>query len=254
MSDARLLSLAGLLLLAPAATAQVRVEPASVRLAGPDASLFAACHAQQRRPRPSTAPEPPATRPATRTSPPWTNAASSRPSPTAPPPSPSGSMASRNEVAVRVEDSAQARDYHFENDIIPLLSRYGCNSSGCHGKAEGQNGFKLSVFGFDPAADYAAWSRRAAAGACCPAAPEMSLFLRKMSGPDAARRRRAHPPRHARVRDPRRLDRRRHAVRLGRRADGGRASASSRASGCSTRRRRSSCASSRGTATAARST
>ena len=48
------------------------------------------------------------------------------------------------------------RGMHFANDIVPVLSRFGCNASGCHGKAEGQNGFKLSVFGFDPAADYIA--------------------------------------------------------------------------------------------------
>ena len=59
-------------------------------------------------------------------------------------------------VAVQVSGSTQPRRFHFENDVIPLFSRFGCNASGCHGKAEGQNGFKLSVFGFDPAADYAA--------------------------------------------------------------------------------------------------
>src|SRR5882762_9645765 len=48
------------------------------------------------------------------------------------------------------------RQFNFENDIVPILSKFGCNTSGCHGKAEGQNGFKLSVFGFDPGADYAA--------------------------------------------------------------------------------------------------
>ena len=49
-----------------------------------------------------------------------------------------------------------AEGMHFENDILPILSRHGCNSSGCHGKAEGQGGFKLSVFASDPDADYAA--------------------------------------------------------------------------------------------------
>ena len=42
------------------------------------------------------------------------------------------------------------RPVHFVNDVMPLLSRYGCNGGGCHGRASGQNGFKLSVFGFDP--------------------------------------------------------------------------------------------------------
>ena len=50
-----------------------------------------------------------------------------------------------------VPSLASAADaFHFENDILPILGRYGCNSSGCHGKAEGQGGFKLSVFAFDP--------------------------------------------------------------------------------------------------------
>ncbi len=59
-------------------------------------------------------------------------------------------------VPVRVTGATRPRTLHFENDILPILSRFGCNSSGCHGKAEGQNGFKLSVFAFDPRADRAA--------------------------------------------------------------------------------------------------
>jgi hypothetical protein len=74
------------------------------------------------------------------------------------------------------------RRYNFENDIIPLLSKFGCNSSGCHGKAEGQNGFKLSVFGFDPAADYAALTKEGRGRRVFAQAPEHSLLLGKMSG------------------------------------------------------------------------
>lgn len=54
----------------------------------------------------------------------------------------------------RVMPLPEGWSFNFERDIVPILSRHGCNGSGCHGKAEGQNGFKLSVFGFDPAADY----------------------------------------------------------------------------------------------------
>ena len=50
--------------------------------------------------------------------------------------------------------SAAGDPVHFANDVMPLFSKYGCNSGGCHGKASGQNGFKLSVFGFDPEADF----------------------------------------------------------------------------------------------------
>jgi hypothetical protein len=52
--------------------------------------------------------------------------------------------------------AAEPPGRHFKNDIEPLLGRCGCNSSGCHGKAEAQGGFKLSVFAFDPGADFAA--------------------------------------------------------------------------------------------------
>src|SRR5262245_29511316 len=72
--------------------------------------------------------------------------------------------------------------FHFENDILPILSRYGCNSSGCHGKAEGQGGFKLSVFASDPEADYAALTKEGRGRRAFPAKPEESLFLRKATG------------------------------------------------------------------------
>src|SRR5262245_39932690 len=85
-------------------------------------------------------------------------------------------------VSVSVSGSAGPRRFNFENDVIPLFSRFGCNSSGCHGKAEGQNGFKLSVFGFDPTADYNALVKEARGRRVFPAAPDESLLLRKMSG------------------------------------------------------------------------
>lgn len=85
-------------------------------------------------------------------------------------------------ITVEVKDAARPRDFHFENDIIPLFNRYGCNSAGCHGNAEGQNGFKLSVFGFDPAADHAALTKEARGRRVMPAAPEASLLLAKASG------------------------------------------------------------------------
>src|SRR5258707_4691895 len=76
----------------------------------------------------------------------------------------------------------QPRPFNFENDIVPILSRFGCNSSGCHGKAEGQNGFKLSVFGFDPNADFDALTKEARGRRVFPAAPERSLILTKAGG------------------------------------------------------------------------
>jgi hypothetical protein len=74
------------------------------------------------------------------------------------------------------------RHFNFENDIVPILSKFGCNTSGCHGKAEGQNGFKLSVFGFDPSADYAALTQEGRGRRVSPSVPERSLLLTKASG------------------------------------------------------------------------
>ena len=85
-------------------------------------------------------------------------------------------------VEITVERSARVGNWNFENDIVPILSRLGCNASGCHGKAEGQNGFKLSVFGFDPPADHAALTRESRGRRVFPAAPEQSLLLTKMAG------------------------------------------------------------------------
>jgi hypothetical protein len=85
-------------------------------------------------------------------------------------------------IPVQVQGTTRPRHFNFANDIVPLLSRFGCNSAGCHGKAEGQNGFKLSVFGFDPAADYAAITKEGRGRRVFPAAAEHSLLLRKVSG------------------------------------------------------------------------
>lgn len=85
-------------------------------------------------------------------------------------------------VECTVGGSGRKRLYNFANDVVPLLSKFGCNSSGCHGKAEGQNGFKLSVFGFDPAADYQALTMQDRGRRVFPAAAEQSLLLRKAAG------------------------------------------------------------------------
>jgi hypothetical protein len=59
-------------------------------------------------------------------------------------------MSAETRVAVEVRGFAHPQPIAFEQQIIPILTKAGCNSGGCHGKAEGQNGFKLSVFGSNP--------------------------------------------------------------------------------------------------------
>jgi hypothetical protein len=67
----------------------------------------------------------------------------------------------------------------FEQQVVPILTKAGCNSGGCHGKAEGQNGFKLSVFGSNPAADFDALVKEGRGRRFFPSAPERSLLLQK---------------------------------------------------------------------------
>ena len=43
---------------------------------------------------------------------------------------------------------------NFPNAVVPLFTKFSCNSGGCHGKSEGQNGFRLSLLGFTPTEDY----------------------------------------------------------------------------------------------------
>lgn len=70
----------------------------------------------------------------------------------------------------------------YVRDVLPLMSRFGCNGSACHGKADGQNGFKISIFGADPAADHEAITRQSRGRRIMLTAPEHSLLLRKAAG------------------------------------------------------------------------
>lgn len=82
-------------------------------------------------------------------------------------------------VPVEVADFANARPVGFATQVVPILSKYGCNAGGCHGKATGQNGFRLSLLGFDPKFDYDALVFESRGRRVFPAAPEHSLVLRK---------------------------------------------------------------------------
>jgi hypothetical protein len=84
-----------------------------------------------------------------------------------------------------VKGFTEERDLHFVNDIEPILTKTGCNTGGCHGKASGQNGFKLSLFAFEPKFDYDALVNEAHGRRVFPAAPEESLLLKKATAATA---------------------------------------------------------------------
>ncbi|MFN0130402.1 MAG: DUF1549 and DUF1553 domain-containing protein [Verrucomicrobiales bacterium] len=84
----------------------------------------------------------------------------------------------RVEIPVTVSPQP-AQPSTFVRDVLPVLGRSGCNAGACHAKPEGQNGFRLSVFSFDPQADYREIVTAARGRRLFPAAPEESLLLLK---------------------------------------------------------------------------
>ena len=85
------------------------------------------------------------------------------------------------EVPVVVADGGE-RAWDFGQDIVPILTRSGCNTGACHGRADGQNGFHLSFFGYDHEGDFRAITRDAAGRRLSRVSPEQSLFVRKATG------------------------------------------------------------------------
>ncbi len=94
--------------------------------------------------------------------------------------------ATYGDKAIKVAVSAASCDVnlpiHFANQIVPIFTKLGCNSGGCHGKASGQNGFKLSLLGFEPEVDYNALVKEARGRRVFPASPDNSLLLLKATG------------------------------------------------------------------------
>src|SRR6186713_1580975 len=82
-------------------------------------------------------------------------------------------------MAIALAARADERPLNFANDIVPIFTKAGCNAGGCHGKASGQNGFKLSLLGFEPDEDYEHIVKEARGRRVFPAAPENSLLLLK---------------------------------------------------------------------------
>ena len=80
-----------------------------------------------------------------------------------------------------VQKAEAAMPTSFAGDILPVLTKYGCSGGSCHGALNGQNGFKLSLFGYDPEADYLMITTAHEGRRLDRANPENSLLLRKPS-------------------------------------------------------------------------
>jgi hypothetical protein len=86
------------------------------------------------------------------------------------------------QVAVKTEAMDIDLPINFANQVVPIFTKLGCNSGGCHGKSGGQNGFALSLLGFVPELDFQTLVKEDRGRRLLPAAPDSSLLLLKATG------------------------------------------------------------------------
>jgi mono/diheme cytochrome c family protein len=86
------------------------------------------------------------------------------------------------EVPLKVVAATAERPVSFRLDVMPVLERGGCNTGSCHGSARGQDGFRLSLFGYNPDDDYFRITRELGSRRINLAIPEDSLLVTKSIG------------------------------------------------------------------------
>ena len=84
-----------------------------------------------------------------------------------------------NFVASKQNISKLSNRVDFENDLMPVFTKFGCNAGACHGAAAGRGEFKLSLFGGHPQTDYKAIVRQLAGRRINLMHPEESLVILK---------------------------------------------------------------------------
>jgi len=82
-------------------------------------------------------------------------------------------------ASVRVKNAQNPRAWSFRNDVIPVMTKVGCNQGACHGALAGKNGFKLTLRGYDPDVDYDTLTRQSVGRRIDPEEPARSLMLLK---------------------------------------------------------------------------
>ncbi|MFT6862350.1 MAG: hypothetical protein ACJAVK_000908 [Akkermansiaceae bacterium] len=85
-------------------------------------------------------------------------------------------------VPVTVKGATEDRRISFQQDVVPVFTASGCNTGSCHGSARGQDGFMISLFGYDPKGDHYRITREFAGRRINLAIPEESLLLTKAIG------------------------------------------------------------------------
>ena len=82
-------------------------------------------------------------------------------------------------VRVHVANAKTPFIWSFRNNVIPVLTKVGCNQGACHGALAGKNGFKLTLRGYDPDVDYDTLTRQSVARRVSLEDPASSLMLLK---------------------------------------------------------------------------
>src|SRR5882672_6631213 len=85
-------------------------------------------------------------------------------------------------VPLTVKQSQADRPISFKLDVMPVFMRAGCNTGACHGAARGKDGFRLSLFGFDPDGDWYRLTREMGFRRINLALPRESLLMQKSDG------------------------------------------------------------------------
>jgi hypothetical protein len=86
------------------------------------------------------------------------------------------------EVPVVVTRPSAIEPLRFRNDVVPVFTKAGCNTGKCHGSASGKDGFRLSLFGYDPEGDHARLTREIVGRRVNLASPTDCLLLNKATG------------------------------------------------------------------------
>lgn len=86
------------------------------------------------------------------------------------------------EIPVTVKDASKPRPISFQLDVMPVITAAGCNMGACHGSARGQDGFHLTLYGFDPKGDHFRLTNEMAGRRINLALPEESLLITKAVG------------------------------------------------------------------------
>ena len=85
-------------------------------------------------------------------------------------------------IPVKVAQATAQPPISFRLDVMPVFMKAGCNTGSCHGAARGKDGFRISLFGFDPAGDHFRLTREMNGRRVNLAVPADSTLIEKSIG------------------------------------------------------------------------